>query len=240
MNDFIDKLPKLIAAISFASIIAFVVYEWSYFFVIGPRFLLLFTAYDFISSAIIWIIPSSIIIIISLLFEFLPIIDYTKPNFSFLRRSIEFFAAIVAVVVLLGYWTGLLFVACFICFMLVRLSNWIIQKYEIDKRIEPSILQMTIVIGLLIIMAGGFGYDMAYFDLRLRATEYSIEVKGEDVRKNEEVEVLRIIERGMIVLDRKSKRVKYIPSSQILSLKKVMPEPNPETLLCSWFNLGCR
>lgn len=70
MNDLIDRLPKLITSISFASIIFFVVHEWSYFTVIGADFLSLFTAYDFISNSLLWIVYLAVGMFLSSLFFF--------------------------------------------------------------------------------------------------------------------------------------------------------------------------
>lgn len=253
MNDFIDNLLKVIAAISFASIGAFVAHEWAYFQVIGPSFLLLFTTYDFISNSIMWVVPFIIAITPTL---FIILIIVGDDPYEIFGRSLvlinlikasplrevliystsipiliilALIAILVNALILLGVVASIIFVFAIV---------FAYFKFDLYVKIPISILLFFAITGAIIIFCTGLGHDRAYAEIRSKHNIYKIKSKKKE--NNKEIKVLRIVEKGIIVLDRKSKRIEFIPLSLIEELTKKMPEIDANTLLCSWFSVYCK
>lgn len=254
MNDLIDKLPKLIAAISFTSIIVFVVHEWAYFAVIGSRFLLLFTVYDFISNSLIWVVPTGVLISLGMFItstfpsfdapnEMAPKSISEETEVPLYTKALGLLSMMgITICVFLGSFLGSLSNSTWLLLLVLVVAiivfaiAYIYIKYDLYKEISKFML--VAIMALIIIAAAVFGHDRAYKDVRDEGNIYNIKLINKDSSKDKSV--LRIIEKGIIVFDRSSKQIEFIPLKQVLELKRKMPEPNSETLLCSWFNVYCK
>lgn len=251
MNDAFDKLPKLIAAISFAAMLVFVSREWSYFQVIGPGFLLLFTTYDFVSSAIIWIIPAAVGGAMGFwLSSMSP--DYNTiprdPSKGFLRNLIatekrliivfSIFAFMALIASYLSAWTVLSPLAIIVAIISTFAIAVVYDKYGLRKTMGLSPLRMVATMIALVILAAGTGYDRAYSDLRHTRNVYKVTLA--DRQSVSKKTVLRIIEKGIIAVDRKTNQIAFVPMKRISELAKEIPDPYPKRPLCSWINVGCK
>lgn len=146
---------------------------------------------------------------------------------SFILFLVFFLFALLAGL-LIGFtsnWVITSFVVLAIGLILLYPIAFVYMKYEFDKKIGLSGFYLVTTVVVLILMSAGLGRDRAYFELKYRSNVYNIKLKGD--QSGSDKTVLRIIDKGIIALDRKSEQIEFIPLRRISELKKAMPGVNP-------------
>jgi hypothetical protein len=85
-REWLDYAPKAVAAFSFALLTLTIVHEWGFFWVIGPYFQSLVSAYDYLSSAVLWL-PQNLLIILAIVIIRALAIKLTQGRLGFWPRE---------------------------------------------------------------------------------------------------------------------------------------------------------
>jgi hypothetical protein len=242
----LEKIPSIIAVTTFAALSLTVAHDWGYFGVIGGDFQSFYTSYDYVSEMLVSIGPAFIglIVILAIQGALARASNFSPPTTPesrwgrwFTNWYLEFFQFLVVVAALL-FSDETNRVAIYILAGLIwsRVAGYILSHDDL-RAFRRSLAGLLLVIlpGAMIAMYG-VGHDAAYYDLK-DPNQYRLLFKNKDFIHS--VKLLRLLDKGALVLDPSSKAVEFYPSEDIARLERDAPIWDAKSFACRHGGWAC-
>jgi hypothetical protein len=241
----LEKIPSFIAVASFAALSCIVAGEWGYFGVIGREFQSFFATSDYVSDLLVSIGPVFMILLGLLALQ---IAVYRMGNFeskspqSRLGKIFDWYQelswlVIFILAVLFTDETRRFSLYIFLGLLWFRTAAYIYSHVAFDT-IKRSIAGLLIlVLPSLMIVAYGIGRDAAYADLKDTKDRYRLLYRNREFSQS--VKILRLLDKGAIVVDPETDAVEFHPREDIVLLEHDGPKWDTKSFACQHWGWDC-
>lgn len=254
MDKMLDKLPQIVAGVSFLVLVLAIVHEYAYFMVVGPQYQSLMSATDYLVSALSWMpfIGISLFIVGVAMLSFArlaqgrshpELLESSKhyrrvfaPMLDTLFGSATAFGLALAVLLFgnpyrLGWAQNIVSVG------LVSFLFWL-QKLDLFARFltGPVILMVS---GLPVLMTMSYvsGRDDGYLALAFDRNVHLMKLKSSVEPEN--ISVLRLMNAGLLGRRIEVPKLHFFRWDQIEELTLEYTPPDPRSLVCRLFGWDC-
>jgi hypothetical protein len=243
----LEKFPSILAVATFIAISLVVSHEWGYFGIIGSDLQSLYTTYDYLAQLIVWLGPAFIVLAA---IAGLQIFLLRTDNFQFNRRVpktrwgkfldtwyLEILYGISAVLaLLLSNETARISLYLVGAIILSRVTTYVLS-YEGFAEFRKTLGVLIVFIPAIMVAFYGVGRDTAYTDLRDTQNYYDLQLKEQHVIR--EIKVLRLLEKGALVFDPKTKLVEFDRYETIATLRRRAPTWETQSFVCRHWGWAC-
>jgi len=253
LNEWLESSPKAIAVFSAAIFAMAASHEWGYFFVVGPQFQTLISAYDYVANGIVYLpvytLTFACVIFIGFLTRRQVNVPATKFAGFYWWPWYEYWApaAMTGFCVLtyfiyepdLFYLFGVLTLAAWIVF----LPSATLMKMMAEERLTYSTKAAAGLIPVAIVAMFGVGLLEARYDLRDPGSLHTVvfkETSGVPRKDDLQATFLRSFDKGILIHDSTKKRVEYIRWDDIVVIRRAAPAQNSASFGCNRFGWRCR
>lgn len=243
----LEKIPSLIAVATFAALLVVAANDWGYFGVIGPEFQSFYTAYDYISELVVSIGPIFVGLMVLLVIQAV-IVRKTNfgsegvPTSKWGKRLYDWHLE-------LGWGIGFVLAVLFtdetrrfglytiLGLFWFRACSYVYGHSAFDAFKRSATGLLVFVLPAAMIMAYGVGRDGAYTDLKSKEDQYRLYAKNREFSQS--VKILRLLDKGAIVLDPVTKVVEFHPREDVALLERDEPKWETKSFACRHWGWGC-
>jgi hypothetical protein len=244
-----EKIPSLLAVATFSALSLTVAHEWGYFGIIGTDFQSLFTTYDYLSELLVAIGPAFVALAVLLAIH---VAAMRADNFKAVGRSTakskwvrfisdwfwEIFYSIMFVLVLLfSDETTRFYVYLVVGLIWTRAIGYVYGHDHFAKFKMTPVGLLLLGLPAFMLCAYGLGRDGAYRDLKQTAAQYRLHLKSRAASQS--VILLRLLDKGLVVLDPVSKAVAFQPKEDIKLIERDAPTWETRSLVCRHYGWSC-
>ncbi|WP_102783161.1 hypothetical protein [Thalassospira sp. GB04J01] len=234
------SFTELSAAVSGGTLVLSVLYEWAYFKVAGFELMGLMTVSDLFRLALTWL-PLTVLTFLALVMNELITqgiekglseeeLIATSPHpkfYSAFRKSapkalISVFLLIAAAEILFSSDPNFSAIGLSLTVIWGVISNKITDVPRIREKYGATGCLMIVTIPIVAIMCLGFGAGKAQSDLNDMSNYYDVEMPGGNLLAG--VNIIRSLERGILIKKESEKNLNFLPWSQVLSIHAVIPK----------------
>lgn len=242
----LEKIPSLIAVATFAALSSVVAHEWGYFGIIGRDFQSFFNAYDYVSELLVSIGPVFIILLAVLAVQ---VAAYRTDNFEpkaphskwgkrisdWLQESAWTITFILALLFLDETTRFSLYVLLGLLWL--RIGIYVYGHTALHSFARSPAGLLVLVLPSVMISMYGLGRDEAYTDLKDTKDQYRLHAKNKEVGQS--VKILRLLDKGAIVVVAETKAVKFYPREDIALLEHDIPKWDTKSFACRRWGWNC-
>jgi hypothetical protein len=244
----LDKLPSVVTVATFSALSLAVSHEWAYFSVIGPEYQALYTTSDYI-TLLIW--GAGAVFLTVVIFGVIHLVtyrsdDFTLPPFSaektfggFMDRNFNLILVGLLALVLFFFSTAQVNIGAYLLLVYIVMRALLyIFRHEKTRRYSKGWLALLVYgLPLGMIFLYGIGKSSAYTDIGISNARYELRLKEQLV--NRDVEVLRFLEKGVIVFDPQTRKVEFFRHDLIARVSKKMPDLDSRSFACKRWEIMC-
>lgn len=229
MDQLLTAFARIIAPASAAFFALTVVYEWGYFRAVGRQFQSLLTTTDYVANAIVAL--PSIVVMLFIFWESEPS-ERTRWRYGLPLTILLFLLSVGAVGFL--FYTGTIFAWLGMAFMFLPL--WQMGLHAHGGPASPVLFSVVRAVPPLLVGALAIGWWQGTLALAEVGDVYTVAFKHDGVERR--VNLLRSLEKGVIVRDVLAQRVIFYRWDDVSSLSRpASVAPSPPA--CSLFGWNC-
>jgi hypothetical protein len=254
MQSMIDRLPQVIAGVTFFVLALAITHEFAYFAVVGPQFQSLMTATDYLGSALSWM-PLLAVLLFFTSLGFLAFVRWSGGRSPQQLRSESkgyrrvsgvmdtiFGAAgtggMAASVFLFGNWYELGFAQGLASVSLASFLLWL-RQFELFERVITLPVYLFAA-GVPVLMLNAFVTGRSDGYRALTNQEHVHNVKLKDAADETKMSVLRLLSDGVLARKLDDRKVVFFRWDRVEALTLDFEPPDSKSLVCRKLNYGCR
>jgi energy-coupling factor transporter transmembrane protein EcfT len=244
----LEKIPSLIAVATFCALSLVVAQDWGYFGVIGIDFQSFFTTYDYISELLVSIGPAFVGLMALLAIQ---AAVFRHANFDTGGSALKskwgkwFHNWNLELIWGFGFGLALLFsdetrrISLYILLSLLwlRIVSYVYGHTAFNAFKNSPAGLLVVALPALMIAMYGLGRDGAYADLKDTTDQYRLHAKNKEFSQS--VKILRLLDKGAIVLDPETKLVEFHPREDIALLERDAPKWETKSFACRHWGWSC-